>query len=269
MTILLQDIWPINNPEEYKVHFARWNRHSQPLEVMARSSEEWQGWQEYRPGRNDFNRDYIFSLAQFYHETDVWMFGGVFRVLERYPDRYTVEMTDIGHQFHGRLKLYSPYRGRTTRKMMEKHYQDFQVKEILQEPYSGRSFSGYDEIDLSFDELETLIRNDRPDWKGPLENIKGVYLITDTHTSRIYVGSAYGDDGIWSRLSTYIENGHGGNVELRNLVNENGLKYCLEHFRFALLEDHRPRTPDDVIIARETYWKRILLSRGVDGLNRN
>jgi hypothetical protein len=65
------------------------------------------------------------------------------------------------------------------------------------------------------------------------------------------------------------EFGHGGNVELRALVSDPTLAYCRANFRFALLE-HRPsRTPDEVILAREAFWKRILLTRGEHGLNRN
>ena len=62
MPILVKDIWPIESLADYKVHFARYNQHSQPLEVWVRSKEEWQAWQEYWPGRNDFNRPLIFSL---------------------------------------------------------------------------------------------------------------------------------------------------------------------------------------------------------------
>ena len=56
MTILLRDIWPIAAPDGYKLHFARWNGENQPLEVWARDKREWQGWQEYRAVRDDFNR---------------------------------------------------------------------------------------------------------------------------------------------------------------------------------------------------------------------
>ena len=269
MTILLNDIWPIADLEDYKLHFARYNQHAQPLEVWARSRDEWRGWQEYRPGRNEFNRPLIFALIQFYHEPDTWLFGGIFRVLARHPDRYEVELTELGGNFAGRLKLHSPYRERTTRPRMEAHYENFVVQEVLREPYSGRSFPGYDEIDLSFEELEALVRNNRPDWRVSLESVKGIYLITDTSTGRRYVGSAYGDQGIWSRWRTYSENGHGGNVELRQLANDPDLSYCRAHFKFALLEHRLNSTPDDVIIARETYWKRILLTRGEQGLNRN
>jgi len=269
LSILLKDIWPIENPADYKVHFARWNGETQPLEAFVRDKSEWQGWQEYRPGRNDFNRPFIFSLVQFYHETDAWLFGGVFSVLARHEDRYEVELLTSGSEFIGRLKLYSPHRGRTTRANFENHYGAFKVLEILREPYSGRQFPGYEDIDLSFEELETLVKNDRPDWKAALENIKGIYLISDTKTGKRYVGSAYGDQGIWSRWCAYVASGHGGNVELRTLVSDPTLDYCRANFRFALLEQRASRTPDEVILNRETFWKRILLTRSEAGLNRN
>ena len=269
MTILLNEIWRIEDPADYKVHFARTNGYTEPLEVFVRDKAEWQGWQEYRPGRNDFNRPFIFSVIQFYHETDAWLFGGVFQVLERHEDRYEVELLDSGCGFTGRLKLYSPYRGRTTRVNFENHCGGFEVLEILRERYTGRQFPGYEDIDLSFEELETLVKNARLDWKAALENIKGVYLISDVRTGERYVGAAYGDYGIWSRWSSYVASGHGGNVELRALAGDPTLDYCRTNFRFALLE-HRPsRTPDETILGREAFWKRILLTRGAHGLNRN
>jgi len=58
-------------------------------------------------------------------------------------------------------------------------YATLEVQEILREPYSGRAFPGYEEIHLSFAELETLVHNAQPDWKAALESVKGIYLITD------------------------------------------------------------------------------------------
>jgi hypothetical protein len=269
VTIRLADIWPIAAPETYKLHFARWDQVNQPLEVWARSRDEWKGWQEYRPARDDFNRPLIFALIQFYHEPDTWLFGGVFRVLNLFPDRYAVELTREGEGFIGRLKLGSPYRNRTTRVNFENHYADFTVQEILREPYSGRAFPGFEDIDLGFEELEALVRNARPDWRAALESVKGIYLITDVKTGKRYVGSASGDHGICSRWCDYVASGHGGNAELRALVTDPSFDYCRTAFRFALLE-HRPtRTPDELILAREAFWKRVLLTRGGEGLNRN
>jgi hypothetical protein len=152
---------------------------------------------------------------------------------------------------------------------MESQYDDFEVVEILREPYTGRPFPGYEDIELSFEEIETLVRNSRPDWKAALESVKGIYLITDALTGKRYVGSPYGEGGIWSRWSAYVETGHGGNVDLRSLVTTPDLNYCRSNFRFALLE-HRPfRAADEQIIQRENSWKRLLLTRGDQGLNRN
>ncbi len=36
---------------------------------------------------NDFNRDFIFSVAQDKHDATLWLFGGIWEVLERRPER--------------------------------------------------------------------------------------------------------------------------------------------------------------------------------------
>jgi hypothetical protein len=227
------------------------------------------GLAEYRPVRDDFNRPLIFSLASFYHEPGAWLFGGVFRVLARHKKYYEVELTEIAAGFIGRLKLRSPYNFRAVRVNMESQYDDFEVTEILPEPYTGRPFPGYEDIELSFEEIETLVRNSRSDWKAALESIKGIYLITDTLTGRRYVGSAYGEAGIWSRWCAYAATGHGGNIELRALTTTPDLNYCRANFRFALLEHRSFRATDDLIFGRENFWKRLLLTRGDEGFNRN
>lgn len=269
MLIRLPDIWQISKPDQYKLHFARRSGITQPLEVLARSKLEWQGWQEYRPKRDEFNRPLIFSLVQFYHEPDTWLFGGVFRVLRRHDDRYEVELTDEGAALCGRLKLKSDYRQRATRVNFESHYPNLIVNEILREHYTGTPFPGFENIDLTFEELETIVQNSQPEWKAPLANIKGIYLITDTATGKRYVGSAYSDQGIYSRWCEYASSGHGGNAELVPIVIKMGLEYCRKSFRFTLLEARSVATPDDTIFSRESFWKQILLTRGEFGLNRN
>ena len=272
--ILLKDIWPIQNVGAYKVHFARWNGSDHPLDEWVKDRSIWKGWQEFRPGRNEFSRPYIFSLMNFHPDgVQTWLFGGIFRLLRRHTDRYEVELTDQGKPFIGRLKLWSAYKSRATRVNFEHHYTGrypLHVMEILREPFSGRAFSGYEKIDLSFSELEVLVRNDRPDWKTALEHVKGVYLITDTssRTRRHYVGSAYGDDGIWSRWCSYVDTVHGGNVQLRELVAQKGFAHCRANFRFALLEYLPAYALDETVIAREDHWKRVLMSRE-HGLNQN
>jgi hypothetical protein len=53
------------------------------------------------------------------------------------------------------------------------------LSEILKEPYSGEAFCGYENINHDFIDLEAIFRQSRPDWRAALENVKGIYLITD------------------------------------------------------------------------------------------
>ncbi len=270
--IKLTDIWPVENPHDYKVHFATRNKdRTEPLLVLARDADEWKRWQEYRPKTDQFNRKFIFSLARVYDEEDSWLFGGVFRVIERLPERYQVELTEQGGPFVRRLKLRSPYRGRARRVNMEGRLDEFEVQEILPERYSGLPFPGFESIDLAFSEFEVLHRNNRPDWQAALESVSGVYLITARTRSAVrqYVGAAYGEQGIWSRWVDYLKTGHGGNAALRELIGNGGLRYCRRHFRFALLEHMSRNTLDGSIQDREAHWKRILGTRDRGGLNRN
>lgn len=274
--LLLKDIWRIENLNEYKAHFARYDKNTDkhPLQVWVTNRKEWVEWQEYWPGKDDFNRRYIFSFMDFYHETDTWLFGGVFEVNgivgQNDSRRYNVKLTEQGAPFIGRLKLSSTYRNRATRVNFENHYCDLIVDEVFQEQYTGQSFSGYEDINHSFFELVHIWTIQKPDWKAALKNLKGVYLITDMSNGKNYVGSAHGDFRIWGRWSDYfLGDGHGGNAGLRNLLLENGGKaYAERNFRFSLLEYWAREVPDDLILRRESHWKDVLQSRQ-HGYNEN
>ena len=273
-SIQLEHIWQIENPGRYKLHFARWNGKKQPLQDWAEDHDNWFGWQQYWPGRNDFNRQFIFSLMDYYHETDTWLFGGVFEVtgLSDWRDskRYEVELTDQGASLIGRLKLRSSYRDRTTRVNFENHYSKLEVGEILSEPYTGQVFPGFEKINHSFTELAHIWTIQKSDWKIALRNLKGVYLITDISNGKNYVGSAYGDGRIWSRWGDYLlGGGHGGNAGLKSLLAaKGGVVYAQANFRFSLMEVWAREVPDETIIGRESYWKDVLRSRE-HGYNEN
>lgn len=59
-----------------------------------------------------------------------------------------------------------------------------------------------------------------------MENQKGVYLITDINSGKMYVGSAYGENMILGRWENYIANGNGGNTELKKI----DFEYIKERF---------------------------------------
>jgi excinuclease UvrABC nuclease subunit len=54
-------------------------------------------------------------------------------------------------------------------------------------------------------------------WRTALSSVLGIYLITDTLDGRQYVGKADGAESIRQRWSVYAANGHGNNVELKNI----------------------------------------------------
>jgi hypothetical protein len=100
-----------------------------------------------------------------------------------------------------------------------------------------------------------------------LSNVKGIYIIVDTLTGKQYVGSAYGDECIWQRWSNYAKDGHGGNVELKELLKANGEEYKY-NFKYSILEVCNMNLGNEYIISRETHWKEVLLTRTF-GLNKN
>jgi len=268
--IYLNKIAPIDNLKDFKLHLACWNDEYQPLDVFVRSREEWDSWNYWRGSRNEFNRQYIFSFMNFYPETDTWLFGGIYEVLcDKSPDEYKIELCPKWTELIGRLKIKYKRNGRGRAFLLENAYDQLIVSEILKEPYSGERFCGYENINHDFTQLEMIYKTDKPDWKAALSNVKGVYLITDKQNGKKYVGSAYGDTGVWSRWECYMKTGHGYNDDLTRLIKKEGMDYARQNFKLSLLE-HRPMKVDDqVIINRETYWKEVLLSRGAFGYNRN
>jgi hypothetical protein len=98
---------------------------------------------------------------------------------------------------------------------------------------------------------------EKKDWKTALENQKGVYLITDVESGKRYVGSAYGENMLLGRWKNYVENGHGGNKDLKEL----DFEYIKANFRYSILEIYKSTIDDKVIINREHHWMRILLTK--------
>ncbi len=273
MPLHLSLLLPIPNPREYKVHLASWNGEDQPLDVFVRDRGEWDSWNTWRSGKDEFNRTYILALIDFYPEPGVWLFGGIYQVLSRTQTNqshsYRVEGLHDHDELVGRLKIRFTRPSRIRSVRLEKYFQHMTISELLKEPYTGERFPGYESISHDFGTLEVIFRTHRPDWKVALANVKGVYLIVDKSNGKKYVGSAYGDAGVWARWSCYIGTGHGWNDELTSLIAREGLDYARQNFRISLLEYRPAKTDDRVIIEREGYWKEALLSRGQFGYNKN
>ncbi|MBO4263459.1 MAG: GIY-YIG nuclease family protein [Bacteroidales bacterium] len=262
-------------PEELascKLHLAAtYPDGTEPLDVFSRSFDEWVGWNESRSGRNDFNRPYIFSLIEDYHHPGKYIFGGLFRVVERFEDGYKVALETRLQGMIGRLVIdFYRYQGLRGRAYLLEHFiEEMTVSEIHEKPYDGLDFPGYDNIRLDFPMLERIVLNSKADWKTALENVKAVYLICDKSNGKKYVGSAYGMEGLWQRWCCYAGSVHGYNDDLVALIDTKGIDYARKNFQFSVLEVFTMKKDNDAVIARESFWKDVLLTRGAFGYNKN
>ena len=177
----------------------------------------------------------------------------------------------IGYE-HEELLEYKKYFGRlivkykNTSQNLARHavplIDECEVYEILPDIFDNDIFPGYDNLNLSWNDLSRVLQKDS--WKTALQNQKGVYLITDTSNGKMYVGSAYGERMLLGRWEDYAKTGNGGNKELKEL----SFDHIKQYFRYSILDIFKSTIKDDLIISRETWWKEVLLTRDF-GYNKN
>ena len=129
-------------------------------------------------------------------------------------------------------------------------------------------FNSYNDVLLSFKELKNLVETDNVEWRDKLKAVNGIYGIADQSNGKLYVGSAYGYEGIWGRWKVYVEtNGHGNNDMLIELVTCNP-DYAWDNFQWFILETFPLDVSDDYAIKRENLYKEKLCTR-LFGYNKN
>ena len=134
-----------------------------------------------------------------------------------------------------------------------------------------KEFNGYQNVSLSHIELQHIINNTEPSWKLALSSVKAVYVITDTKTGKLYIGSASGNSqGLWQRWECYADfkDLTGGNKEFEVLVEKNGKNYILNNFKYSIVEIFDTKTNQEYILERENYWKNVFETKKF-GMNNN
>lgn len=179
----------------------------------------------------------------------------------------------IGHTFDDLTDRIVIDWGRSTRKWHQWLSKggilknDKEVLEILPKGYR-KDFKGYDEINITFDELVHIINNPAAnrEWHRSLEAVAGVYLIIDNKTGNQYVGSASGEEGgILGRWKDYVRSGHGGNTKLKELILSRREDYP-KNFRFSILHILSKTSAKNEVIKWEEKFKAKLGTRAF-GLN--
>lgn len=281
--IRLLDLLGITESEisDYKVHFATGESDKlKPYKKFLIGA--FKEWQERQTNKN-FWRKYILSLI--YYDKNKWLFGGVYEVVSPEPElikegdrslwKYETRLVNRQTDLIGRIVVGYNKEFRASYPCLEltspeNRYaapKDMSISSILDKRASIHDFAGFDNVNIDYETLANIVADGIPSWKSALSNVKGIYLIADRHTGKLYVGSAYGGDCIWQRWTAYAANGHGGNIELKELLKTNGEDYKY-NFKYSILEVCNMNLGNDYIIARETHWKEVLQTR-IFGLNRN
>lgn len=264
---LLKLMEPTITPNDTKIHLATWNGEDNPLDVyLAGDFPEWQRWQTKR----NFEKPFVVALIAL-PSPNKWLFGGAYTAAgcEDRQSNYYYQLSEITScaEMNGRLVAHFERPGRQSYLKGDRWSDQILLSEILAERLRIAEFPGYRAIDLSKEELDIITGQAIESWKAALSSAAGVYLISDTKTGKLYVGSASGEGGIWQRWLAYSATGHGGNVELKQLLKLEGPARS-SHFRFSVLEIADLHESREGILRRESHWKSVLLSRE-HGLNSN
>lgn len=253
----------------FKIHCATGEN---PTPMEAFYDGKFREWQERQNNKN-FECKQILSLI--HDNGSAWLFAGVYEVLGVAPGTWkpskcfmysTRELKGLDHLV-GRAIVAFDKKFRASYLNGEKYADLLHVSAILDQRKTIGPFPGFNNVLLTHTMLRTVIREMDASWFTALSKLGGIYLITDTSDGKLYVGSAYGDEGIWQRWASYANTGHGNNKELRALLKEKGQEHA-NFFQFKLLEICDINSSKNQIFDREIHWKEVLKSREF-GLNRN
>ncbi|MBR6578905.1 MAG: GIY-YIG nuclease family protein [Clostridia bacterium] len=268
MRIILDNLLRIPDSESHivKIRFNQHDGSDDPMDLYLRNPDiinsQWLFW---RNKQRFFNVGQI-AICLMKISNDEWLLTTIKRVTQELNVTNGVnyigeELQEYSHYF-GRVKIKYHRTSQTQGVFYNTVRNELEVLEILPNIFDGDEFPGYDKVRLSYTQLKSIIDRKKKSWVAALENQKAVYLITDKNNGKLYVGSATSEKGmLLSRWMNYADSGHGGNVELKKLVNEKGLEYVKNYFQYSILENYNAKVDDHIILERESWWKETLQSR--------
>ena len=273
--IKLSDLLKFEDLQKVKVRFNQFNGIADPMDEYTRNPDivnnRWLFWRtEQRLFKVGETAICLLKLS-----ADIWLLTTVKIVTEDYNIKNGINYNGVEiekfNPFYGRILIKYHKQFQSQCRYVADIFDDFEVLQILPSVFEGDDFPGYDNVRLSFRQLETIVNRHKRDWVAALENQKAVYLIRDCNNCKLYVGSATGDNGmLLQRWKNYIKNGHGGNKELFEIVLSNGFDYVKANFQYSILENYNAKVANEFVLKRETWWKETLGTRNpMSGYNCN
>ena len=257
-----------------RVKFNVCSPYEDPLEVYMSTPEQINtSWLFWREQRRYYPYPGILAISLVRLSSETWLLTTIKKITKLLDVTegvgYEGEEIDKYKSLYGRvILLYHKYSMQGVMKystVFEEHV----VHELLPDTFEGDDFTGYEKVRLTYDQLARIVHYQKRDWVAALENQNAVYLITDVRTGKMYVGSATSENGmLLARWRKYVDNGHGGNVMLKELIDKKGFSYVRENVVYTILENYNARVDDQIILPRESWWKDTLQTRQF-GYNRN
>lgn len=265
--ITLQDLLKLDiEQDRIKVRFNQSDGIEDPMALYQKDPDSINVcWFLWRNNKRYFNVGDI-GICLLKLSQDMWLLTTIKKITKELDIKNGINYEGVEleeyKKYYGRVIVKYHKKSQNQGLLYENICDELVVNQILPAVFDGYDFPGYDKVRLSYEQLEIVINQNKKDWVSALENQKAVYLITDTHNGKLYVGSATGDNGmLLQRWRNYVNDGHGGNIELKALVEENGLDYVKRNFQYSILENYNAKVDDHVILKRESYWKEVLKSR--------
>lgn len=128
-------------------------------------------------------------------------------------------------------------------------------------------FTRFEDVLLDYNQLSSIFEKNNAEWKAKLESCNCIYLILDKSNGKQYVGSTYNKQGIWGRWAQYAETGHGGDKDLKPLLQADP-NYARKNFQWCILETLPLKILEEHAIDRESLYKRKFGTRDF-GYNNN
>lgn len=216
-------------------------------------------WTSYGNQKNFSIGNNVFSFVRMNNDKE-WLFVSAAKILDNAPNTHArFEILEQYKPYFGRLIIIHNKGNTFSRYVFNIHdrINTCKIKEVLPNIFDGEEFCGYDSVYLPYRQLEDIFNNKiMHSYYLALQKITGVYCLTDTNTGKLYIGSAYGENGVSKRWGDYLNSQHGDNKKLINLYKQEGKEYFQKYFTFTLIEFFGMSYDKDKIILREQYWKK-------------
>jgi hypothetical protein len=267
--ILLNEILKLDDLNNVKIRFNlmfkdNWN----PIDFFKNSDTdtllEGQYW-NYKRNKSYKKGQITIGFIRL-NDNNLWLLfhvGRVTRDLNKFHGvGYEYEVLSDYEKYFGRLIVKFKNKAQAMIRLATSVIDECEVVQVLPDTFDNDIFPGYDKVRVSWEELSRVTTKES--WKTALQNQKGVYLITDISNGKMYVGSAYGENMILGRWSSYVRTGNGGNVELKKI----NFEHIKKNFEYSILDIFKSTTDDQTILTRENWWKSVLKTREF-GYNKN